>query len=74
MYLLIFTCLNIRTSHIELIEDRTLHLFVLSVHTICTEFQNYINNDYTKTFLAAGKLLEDVFVSNAYTASLGPII
>ena len=68
-YILIFTCLNIRAIHIELVSDMTVKQFVLA-------FQRFINlygipstiySDNARTFSAGMKYLEEFLVSQEFS-------
>lgn len=73
MYLLIFTCLNIRALYIGV--DRRYDGTVIRVgfYTIYQLVRNpsHIYSDNDKAFLAAGMILKEVFISNEYTNTFG---
>ena len=68
MYLLIFTCLNIRAIHIELVQDMSTHSFILALlrFTNIYGIPSHIYSDNTKSFIAGCNLMEEVFASGEF--------
>ena len=72
MYLFLFTCLNARAVHIELVPDMSTHQFVLCF--IC--FTNvygiplHLYSDNAKSFIAGGEILQKTLVTDEYRAKL----
>ena len=70
MYILLFTCLNVRAVHIELVPDMATHQFVLAF----TRFTNvygipsHLYSDDAKSFIAGGETLQIALVSDEYRA------
>ena len=68
MYLLIFTCLNIRAVHLELVEDMSTKSFIQAF----ARFTNLygipasLYSDNATPFIAGGQLLEDILVSSEF--------
>ena len=68
MYMLIFTCLNIRAVHIELVKDMSTHSFIL----VLIRFKNihgipsHIYSDNARSFIAGCNLIEEVFASSEF--------
>ena len=68
MYLLIFTCLNIRAIHIELVPDMTTHSFVLAFLRFVNLYgvPAYVYSDNAKSFVAGCVALQQALISNEY--------
>ena len=68
MYLLIFTCLNIRAIHIELVQDMSTHSFILALlrFTNIYGIPSHIYSDNAKSFIAGRNLMEEVFASSEF--------
>ena len=68
MYLLLFTCLNIRSVHIELMPDLNVNSFVLAFIRFSNLYgiPTHLYSDNAKTFLAGGDILEQVVKSNQF--------
>ena len=73
MYLLIFTCMNVRAVHIEVVPDMS----VLSFFQALARFTNQygvpraIYSDNSKTFIGGGKLFDRLFLMNEYQDKFG---
>ena len=69
MYILVFTCLNIRSIHIELISDMSTHSFILAFirFTNLYGIPSHIYSDNARSFIAGCDLLEEVFTSSEYS-------
>ena len=67
MYLLIFTCLNIRTVHVELLKYLRTHLFILGFIRLTNIYgiPSYIYSDNANSFIAGCNLIE-VFASSEF--------
>ena len=68
MYMLIFTCLNIRAVHIELVKDMSTHSFILALirFTNIHGIPSHIYGDKARSFIAGGNLIEEVFASSEF--------
>lgn len=68
MYMLIFTCLNIRAVRIELVKDMSTHSFVLALirFTNIYGIPSHIYSDNARSFIAGCNLIEEVFASSAF--------
>ena len=68
MYLLIFTCLNIRAIHTELVQDMSTHSFILALlrFTNIYGIPSHIYSDNAKSFIAGCKLMDEVFASSEF--------
>ena len=70
MYILLFTCLNVHTVHIELVPDMSTHQFVPAF----TRFTNvygipsYLYIDNAKSFVSGAEILQKALVSDEYKA------
>ena len=73
MYLLIFTCLNVRACHLELIPEMNINQFVLAFIRFCNEYgiPSTIYSDNAKSFIAGVHILETVFTSAEFKEKFG---
>ena len=68
MYVLLFTCLNVRAVHIELVPDMSTVQFVLAF----TRFTNiygvpsHLYSDNARSFVAGGEVLQQALLSDEY--------
>ena len=68
MYILLFTCLNVRAEHIELVPDMSTHQFVLAF----TRFTNvygipsHLYSDNAKSFIAGAEILQKALVCDEH--------
>ena len=60
VYVLVFTCLNIRAVHFELLPDMSTKNFLLAFHRFCNTYSipHYLYSDNAKAFLKGGSVLE----------------
>ena len=67
-YLLIFTCLNVRACHVELIPEMSTEHFVLALVRFCNEYgiMSHIYSDNAKSFIAGVHVLEKVIASEEF--------
>ena len=67
-YMLIFTCLNIRAVHIELVKDMSTHSFILALirFTNINGIPSHIYSDNARSFIAGCNLIEEVFASSEF--------
>ena len=67
-YLLIFTCLNVRACHVELIPEMSTEHFVLALVRFCNEYgiMSHIYSDNAKSFIAGVHVLEEVIASEEF--------
>ena len=65
---LIFTCLNIRAVHKELVKDMTTHSFILTLirFTNIYGIPSHIYSDNAKSFIAGCNLIEEIFASSEF--------
>ena len=68
MYLLIFTCLNIRAVHLELVEDMTTKSFIQAFARFTNIYgiPSTLYSDNATPFVAGGQLLEDILISSEF--------
>ena len=68
MYMLIFTCLNIRANHIELVPDMSTNQFVLALCRFTNEYgiPSHIYSDNGRSFIAGVNLVAEVFKCSAF--------
>ena len=68
MYLLIFTCLNVRAVHIELVPDMTTHSFVLAFLRFVNLYgvPSYLYSDNARSFISGCQTLERALICNEY--------
>ena len=70
MYILFFTCSNVRAVHIELVPDMSTHQFVLAF----TRFTNvygmplHLYSDNAKSFISGAEILQKALVSEEHKA------
>ena len=69
MYMLIFTCLNIRSIYIELIPDMSSHSFILTLlrFTNIYGIPSYIYNDNARSFISGCNLVEEAFACSEFS-------
>jgi hypothetical protein len=72
MYILIFTCLNVRAVHLELVPDMSTKKFVLALQRFCNLYliPTYIYSDNAKTFIKGGELLNKSLASEEFVENL----
>ena len=68
MYLLIFTCLNVRAVHIELIPDMTTRSFILAFLRFVNLYgiPTHLYSDNARSFIAGYNLLEEAMVTDEF--------
>ena len=68
MYILLFTCLNIRAIHLELVKDMSIHSVIFALVQFFTlyEVPSHIYSDNARAFVAGGNLVKQVFVSDEF--------
>lgn len=69
MYILIFTCMNTRAIHLELVKNMSTEEFILAFIRFCNRFTipDSVYSDNAKTFLSGAALLQEIFSSNAFS-------
>ena len=72
MFILIFTCLNIRAVHFELLPDMTTQNFLLAFQRFCNMYSipQYLYSDNAKTFLKGGCILQESLQSKEFKSEL----
>ena len=72
MFVLVFTCLNIRAVHFELLPDMSTRSFVLAFQRFCNLYSVplYLYSDNAKSFLKGGSILENSLHSDEFQAEL----
>ena len=67
-YILIFTCLNIRACHIELLPDMSTEQFILAFNRFINEYgvPTHVYSDNGKSFIAGMSLVRDSFNSDRF--------
>ena len=73
VYILIFTCLNVRACHIELIPEMSTDHFVLAMVRFCNEYgiPSHLYSDNAKSFISGVHIMEKVFTSNEFQEKIG---
>jgi len=68
MFLLVFTCLNVRAVHIELLPDMTCNNFLLAFVRFCNQFRipSAVYSDNASTFLQALGIISESTVDNEF--------
>ncbi|XP_068224787.1 uncharacterized protein [Palaemon carinicauda] len=68
MFVLVFTCLNIRASHFELLPDMSTRNFILAFQRFCNMYSipQYLYSDNAKTFIKGGNILETSLKSKEF--------
>ncbi|XP_068239952.1 uncharacterized protein [Palaemon carinicauda] len=68
MFVLVFTCLNIRAVHFELLPDMSTRNFILAFQRFCNMYSipQYLYSDNAKTFIKAGNILETSLKSKEF--------
>ena len=72
MFVLVFTCLNVRAVHFELLPDMSSRSFVLAFQRFCNLYSipEYLYSDNAKSFLKGGNILENSLHSEEFQAEL----
>ena len=72
-YILIFTCLNIRACHIELIPEMSTDQFVLAMIRFCNTYgiPSHLYSDNAKSFISGVNIMDKVFTSNVFKERFG---
>ena len=68
MYLLIFTCLNVRAVHIELVPDMNTYTLVLAIirFTDIYGIPTHIYSDNAKSFIAGCDVMKEIFLASKF--------
>ena len=68
MYLLIFTCLNVRAVHIELVPDMNTHSLVLAIirFTNIHGIPSHLYSDNAKSFIAGCDIMKEIFLASEF--------
>jgi len=69
MYLLVFTCLNIRSVHLELLPDMSCKSFLMAFIRFCNSynFPSAVYSDNANTFIQGVGILSESSVDNEFT-------
>ena len=72
-YILIFTCLNTRACHLELIPEMSTDHFVLALVRFFNEYgvPTHIYSDNARSFIAGIHVMERVYLSNLFKEKFG---
>ena len=72
MYILIYTCLNIRAVYLDLVPDMTTGTFLMSFIRFCNRFTipTHLYSDNALSFIAGGNLLEKALTSQGFSDHL----
>ena len=72
MFILVFTCLNIRAVHFELLPDLSSKNFILAFQRFCNLYTipQYLYSDNAKQFLKGGSILENSLQSQEFQEEL----
>ena len=70
MYILIFTCLNVRAVHIELVPDMSTQSFVLAFLRFVNLYgiPSFLYSDNARSFVSGGLTLDQALVCDEYKA------
>lgn len=78
MNLLIFTCLNVRAVHKELVRDMRSHAFVLTFIKFCnihmTFLHTHIYCDNARSIIAGGNLIKECLLLTNFQTNLEGLI
>ena len=71
MYILLFTCLNARAVHIELVPDMSTHQFVLAFSRFTNVYgiPSHLYSDNAKSFIAGAEIVQKALVCDEYKAN-----
>ena len=71
IYILLFTCLNARAVHIELVPDMSTHQFVLAFSRFANVYgiPSHLYSDNAKSFIAGAEILQKALVCDEYKAN-----
>ena len=71
MYILLFTCSNVRAVHIELLPDMSTHQFVLAFSRFTNVYgiPSRLYSDNAKSFIAGAEILQKALVCDEYKAN-----
>ena len=72
MYIVLYTCLAIRSVHLDLVADLTLSSFLQSFRRFCSTYcvSDFLFTDNAKQFLASQKVLNNAFTSDEFEEHL----
>ena len=72
MYILVFTCLNVRAVHFELLPDMSARSFLLAFQRFCNMYTvpGYLYSDNAKSFVKGGSVLEQSLKSEEFQEEL----
>ena len=72
MYILIFTCLNVRAIHVELVSNMSTRQFLLAFLRFCNLYgcPLYLYSDNAPSFIAGGSLLESALTCSEFQEHL----
>ena len=72
MFILVFTCLNIRAVHFELLPDMSTKNFILAFQRFSNIYSipHYLYSDNAKQFLKGGSILEQSLQSEEFRSEL----
>ena len=72
MYILVFTCLNVRAVHFELLPDMSATSFLLAFQRFCNMYTvpGYLYSDNAKSFVKGGSVLEQSLKSEEFQEEL----
>ena len=73
VYILIFTCLNVRACHIELVPEMSTDHFVLAMVRFCNEYgiPSHLYSDNARSFISGVNVMEKVFTSDEFQEKFG---
>ena len=71
MHILLFTCLNVRAVHIELVPDMSTHQFVLAFSRFTNVYgiPSHLYSGNAKSFIAGAEILQKALVCREYKAN-----
>ncbi len=72
VYVLVFTCLNIRAVHFELLTDMSTQSFLMAFQRFCNTYTipQYLYSDNARSFVKGGSVLENALKSREFEEEL----
>ena len=76
MFILVFTCLNIRAVHFKLLRDMSSENFILAFQRFCNmhTIPQYLYSNNAKSFLKGGSILENSLLLRNFELNLINVI
>ena len=72
MYILVYTCLNIRAIHMDLLPDMSAKSFLMSFLRFCNQYgiPSHLYSDNAKSFVRGGSVLEESLAASCFQENL----